>query len=148
MLFTLTGRDATFRNEVFVICLDADGTVGGVRPGQRAFLRRASLAGRIKLLFRAAEEAGARKVLDVPAGDRLLFGIVQDSTLQRLMTANPRNRPGLRPVAYFSGRRGNPGGETRARFTGRSVLQIRFEDLVDQDFNDVVLTVRQVRVGR
>src|SRR5262249_59522523 len=85
MLFTLNGRDATFRNEVFVICLDADGTVGGARPGQKNFLRRSSLAGRIKVLFRPSEEAGAKKVLDLPARDRPLFGIPHNSPLNRPM---------------------------------------------------------------
>ena len=87
------------------------------------------------------------------AGEQLLFYLVQNDTLEGLLRSNPENLLSRRPLLFFSSRDVNPDHLTHLLVRGSarpgSTVQLRWEDLShgDQDFNDVILSLRLTSLG-
>ena len=82
-------------------------------------------------------------------GDRLVFFIVQNSTLTALKNTNPNNLLSGSPLAFFSLNSLNPDAYDHvfAFADSDGTTEFGFEDLTfggDQDFEDVVFTVKGV----
>ena len=85
----------------------------------------------------------------LPGGSRVLFYLVPNGTLENLLRANPQNRMEGSPLLLLGVTEANPDRKPHVRLTpGRGgALRIGWEDVVgrgDQDFNDVVLSLRPV----
>jgi large repetitive protein len=132
-----------FRNEAGVFVLDADGKIDGVAPGQPGFLARA--LSRRRVLVRRNQRPGATNRLKLQGGQRLLFYLVQNGTLEAVVGANPDNLLAGRPILFLSSADVNPDRLPHLRIVraGKNV-KLLWEDLSrgDQDFNDVVLSLR------
>jgi hypothetical protein len=95
-----------FRNEVGVFVLDADGKIDGIAPGQPGFLARALT--RRRILVRRNQRPGATNRLRLQGGQRLLFYLVQNSTLEGILAGNASNLPSGRPILFLSSADVNP----------------------------------------
>jgi hypothetical protein len=151
--FTWTVRDARFNNELGVIRVDdADGSIGGIRPGDPSYLSAAAAAGRMKVVFHAGESAGISREIPLRGGERFLVYLVQDGSTAMVLGRNAEDRPGRSPRVFFAEPAANPDRFDHVRVGQRDGgLSLAWEDLLgggDQDFNDLVLTVLAVRMGR
>ena len=149
-------RGAGFNNEVVAFKVDdAIGSIGTLRPGEPGYL--AAALARSKVIFASGSDASAYDVTlsSLPVtgalhgGDRLVFFIVQDSTLAALKSANPNNLLSGAPLAFFSLNSLNPDAYDHvfAFSDSYGTTEFGFEDLTfggDQDFEDVVFTVKGV----
>src|SRR5262249_55300956 len=92
--FTWTVRDARFNDELGVIRVDdAEGSIGGVRPGDPRYLRTAAAAGRMRVVFRSGESAGISREIAFRGGERFLVYLVQDRSTAMLLARNAEDRP-------------------------------------------------------
>jgi uncharacterized repeat protein (TIGR01451 family) len=151
--FTWTVRDARFNNELGVIRVDdADGSIGGIRTGDRRYLRAAVSAGRMKVVFRSGESAGISREISLRGGERFLVYLVQDQSTAMVLKRNAEDRPGRSPRVFFADPAANPDRFEHVRASDRAGgLSLAWEDLLrggDRDFNDMVLTIRAIRLGR
>jgi hypothetical protein len=145
-------RISAFNNEVGVIFLDSSGRVNGLAPGAPGFLQQAFLAANHRVLFPKGRFPIIKRKLQVPAGAQLLFYLVQNNTTNTLRLSNPGNLLSLSPLAFFAKPKMNPDHFAHVRFRSlRSGGFLLFwEDAThggDQDFNDVIMTVRLVSLG-
>ena len=151
--FTWTFRDARFNNELGVIRVDdAAGSIGGIRPGDPRYLSTAAAAGRMKVVFRSGESAGIRREIHLRGGEQFIVYFVQDRSTAVALARNAANRPGRTPRIFFAEPAANPDRSEHVRVADRDgVLTLAWEDLLgggDRDFNDMVLTIRAIRLGR
>ena len=151
--FTWTVRDARFNNELGVIRVDdAEGSIGGIRPGDPRYLRTAAAADRMKVVFRSGESAGISREIALRGGERFLVYLVQDRSTGMALARNPEDRPGRSPHVFYADPAANPDRFDHLRAGGRDGrLLLAWEDLLgggDRDFNDMVLTIRAIRLGR
>jgi hypothetical protein len=149
----LRQRDARFNNELGVIRVDdADGSIGGIRPGDPRYLGAAAAAGRMQVVFRAGESAGIRREIALRGGERLLVYLVQDGSTAEVLARNAEDLPGRSPRVFFGDPAANPDRSDHVRAGDRDgSLSLAWEDLLgggDRDFNDMVLTIRAIRMGR
>ena len=145
--FTLTERRTWYRNEVGLFLVDdAQGRINGQQPGDRGYAA-AALARRV-VLFERGQEAGAVASLTLPGGSYFGTYLVQGSTADRLLARNPQNRPGRRPVAFFSVTAANPDlfGHVRQPAADRLAMEDQWRG-GDRDFNDAVLRLEFQAVG-
>ena len=143
---------AKYHSEAGVILLDADGSIGGLRPGDPGFLARAVHLGRRHILVPRGERPGVRRTLALHDGGRLLYYLVPDSTLATLLKVNPDNHPDGPLWAYFSEAAANPDQTVHLRVRhlgkGTQAQVLSWEDQWrggDRDFNDLVLSVRLLK---
>jgi uncharacterized repeat protein (TIGR01451 family) len=151
--FTWTLRDARFNNELGVIRVDdADGSIGGIRPGDPRYLRVAATAGRMKVVFRSGESAGISREIAFRGGDLFLVYLVQDGSTAMALARNAEDRLGRSPRVFYADPAANPDRFEHVRAGGRNGgLSLAWEDLLgggDRDFNDLVLTIRAIRLRR
>jgi uncharacterized repeat protein (TIGR01451 family) len=151
--FTWRLRDARFNNELGVIRVDdSDGSIGGIRPGDRRYLRAAAAAGRMRVVFHSGESAGISREIALRGGERFLVYLVQDRSTAMALARNAEDRPGRSPRVFYSDPAANPDRFAHVRAGGRDgSLSLAWEDVLgggDRDFNDMVLTIRAIRLGR
>jgi uncharacterized repeat protein (TIGR01451 family) len=151
--FTLTARDARFNNELGLIRVDdAEGSIGGIRPGDPRYLRTAAAAGRMRVVFRSGESAGISREIARQGGERFLVYLVQDRSTGMALARNPEDRPGRSPHVFYADPAANPDQFDHLKAGGHDGrLLLAWEDLLgggDRDFNDLVLTIRAIRLGR
>jgi uncharacterized repeat protein (TIGR01451 family) len=151
--FTWAVRDARLNNELGVIRVDdADGSIGDIRPGDSRYLSMAAAAGRITTVFRSGESAGISREFRLRGGERLLVYLVQDRSIAVALARNPEDRPGRSPRVFYADPAANPDRFDHARAGERDgVIWLAWEDLLgggDRDFNDMVLTIRAIRLER
>jgi Domain of unknown function (DUF4114)/PKD domain len=142
----LVSHEATHKNEIGFIILDADQRLNGLAPGQPGFVR-AALRNRGVLFRPGRGRTRAARALRVPAGARVLFYLIQDGSAGRLLARNPANRVGRGPLAFFSLPQANPDhfNHVRIKTLGGGRYRLAFEDLTgggDRDFNDAVIEVK------
>jgi hypothetical protein len=151
--FTWRLRDARSNNELGVIRVDdANGSIGGIRPGDPRYLRAAASSDRMKVVFRSGESAGISREIALRGSERFLVYLVQDGSTATVLARNAEDRPGRSPRVFFADPAGNPDRTDHVRAGRRDGgLSLAWEDLSgggDRDFNDMVLTVRAVRMGQ
>jgi hypothetical protein len=140
-------RLASYNNELAFFAVDTQsGAIGSLHPGDQGYL--AAAFGRATIVFPSGSNASSPDfVSDLAGGKILVFFIVQDSTLARLLSNNPTNDPSKSPLAFFSLDVLNP--DHTDHFIGyknmnANVTQFGFEDLTgggDMDYDDVVYNV-------
>jgi uncharacterized repeat protein (TIGR01451 family) len=150
--FTWRLRDALFNNELGVIRVDdSNGSIGGIRPGDPSYLRAAASAARIKVVFRSGESAGISRDITLRGGERFLVYLVQDRSTAMVLARNAENRAGRSPRVFYADPAANPDHFDHVRVGEREGgLSLAWEDLLgggDRDFNDMVLTIRAIRMG-
>jgi Domain of unknown function (DUF4114) len=149
-LFTLTGTDATFINEVGVfkvnddkggLDLDNDG-ITDLIPGDRDYTQAVLEQG--KVIFSALPKGGianATRILDFKGNDRLAFYLVQNSSTDEVLR-------GITPASrvFFGSTFGKGVQQLQIEQpTPSDPLTLKWEDGTnggDRDFNDVVLTMQ------
>ncbi len=122
-------------NEIGVLKVDDDqGSVGGLRPGAAGYVQ-AALA-RSRVMFSALpdtifERFSSTRVVEYNAGDRLMFFLVQNGTVDQVLRAG-----GGGPAVFFA----NNGNALEARSVAAGNFELRWEDgLGGVDFSDVVI---------
>jgi hypothetical protein len=149
--FRVLRRLADFHNELGLILLDAHGRVHGLDPTRPGFLEHALTSSHHRTLFRPNDGPGSRRILTLHGGDQLLFYLVQNTTTEAVLRANPRDLLAQQPLAFLSTPAGNPDGQSHARVRrqGRNAFVLSWEDLQmpasDRDFNDAVLAIGLLR---
>ncbi len=148
-------RHAAFRSEIGIIRVDgANGAIGGIKPGDRRYLRAAMAAGRWQTVFKSGQSAGARTQLTFRGGERFVVYLVQDGRTHSVLQRLRRRRPS--PLVFFMPRAANRDRLdhvriTKQRHAGKPVVfQLNWEDLAgngDRDFNDVVMAIRAAPAG-
>src|SRR5262249_41617375 len=99
--FTLIRREAHLLNELGLFVVDdASGRIGAHHPGDRG-CAAAALARRVKLFDRGQEQGATARVL-LHGGAFFGTYLIQDATAERFLSRNADERPGRRPVAFFS----------------------------------------------
>jgi uncharacterized repeat protein (TIGR01451 family) len=151
--FTWTVRDARFNNEFGIIRVDnSSGSIGGIRPGDPRYLRAAASAGRMKVVFHSGESAGIHREIALRGGERYLVYLVQNGSTAMVLARNAEDRPARSPRVFFADPAANPDRFDHVRAGSRNgTLSLAWEDLSgggDRDFNDMVLTIRAIRMGR
>jgi hypothetical protein len=146
-------RVESLRHELGVIRVDdAEGSIGGIRPGDPRYLSTAAAAGRITVVFHSGESAGISREIRLRGGDRFLVYLVQDGSTALALARNAEDRPGRSPRVFFADPAANPDHFAHVRAGGRNGrLSMAWEDLLgggDRDFNDLVLTICAIRMGR
>lgn len=145
--FSWTGREARYNNEIGVFVVEDDaGQVNGIAPGETGYAQAALTSSSRQTLFISGSAIGAWRDLSFRGGSRLGFYLLQDTTHQQWLAANPQNALNQGPLAFFSIDGVNPDAvdHVRSRALGRALWQFNWEDLTgggDRDFNDVVFTV-------
>jgi|GEM_PF-3266184 len=150
LLFTLTGVDARFINEVGLfkvnddkggLDLDNDGRTD-LLPGDRDYTQAVLEQG--KVIFSALPQGGvpdATRILDFQGNDRLAFYLVQNSSTDEVLR-------GITPASrvLFGSTFGKGAQQLQIEQPAPSdPLTLKWEDGTnggDRDFNDVVLTVQ------
>jgi hypothetical protein len=134
--FTLTQRQAWYRNEVGLFLVDdATGRIGRLRPGDRGYA--ASALKHRRVIFERGQDAGAVTSLELPASRYYGWYLIQDATARDFLARNPADRLGKLPLAFFSFAAANPDRFAHARQQAPGVLA--WEDMTrggDRDFND------------
>jgi hypothetical protein len=129
---------------------DADGSIGGIRPGDPRYLSAAASAGRMKVVFHSGESAGISREITLRGGERCLVYLVQDGSTAMVLARNAEDRPRRSPRVFFADAEANPDRFDHVRAGARDgSLSLAWEDLLgggDRDFNDMVLTIRAIRL--
>ncbi|MDB5857580.1 MAG: hypothetical protein JWQ76_1269, partial [Ramlibacter sp.] len=152
--FTLTQREAALKDEVgYFVVDDAQGRIGTLRPGDAGYAAAALSSSRSASVFSGSASQGSTQVRPMPAGQYLGFYLIQDSSVGNWRTRNSANQLSKTPLAFFSFAQANPDGfdHLHGGFDAQGALTLRWEDLTgggDQDFNDVVLTVRGLTAAK
>ncbi len=144
-------RDARFNDELGLIRVDgADGSIRGIRPGDPRYLSTAAAAGRMRVVFHSGESAGISRVISLRGGERFVVYLVQDRSTAAALAQNPEDRPGRRPRVFYADPAANPDRFDHVRVGERDGgLSLAWEDLLgggDRDYNDMVLTIRAIRL--
>jgi uncharacterized repeat protein (TIGR01451 family) len=150
--FTWTVRDARFNNELGIIRVDdPEGSIGRIRPGDPRYLRAAASAGRMKVVFHSGQSAGISREIALSGGERYLLYFVQNASTAMVLARNAENRPERSPRVFFADPAANPDRFDHVRTGSRNgTLSLAWEDRSgggDRDFNDMVLTIRAIRMG-
>jgi cyclophilin family peptidyl-prolyl cis-trans isomerase len=159
LAFTWTERKAAYDDEIGFFVANADGSVGGIRPGQSGYAKAALSSSSRHIVFANGSSAGAKIELNLKGGQVLVFYMIQNNTTASFLANNPSNanngnNNSSDPLAFFSIKSANPDGKKHAQIiadptTGK--VQYNWEDLAslgDSDFNDVVMTVRLATQSR
>jgi membrane-associated phospholipid phosphatase len=138
--FTLMRRSSRSRSEVGLFLVDdLRGRVHDLRPGDRGYAV-AALSRRM-ILFDRGQERGATKEIVLPAGSHFGAYLVKNNTSNRFLARNPTDRPGRRPLAFFSIPAANPDHYAHVlRRPSENILRI--EDQWgggDRDHNDALI---------
>ncbi len=154
LLFTLTGRETNFVNEIGVFVVNDDqGTIidpvtnNAIAPGQNGYLE-AAVSG-AKVIFSALSEEGFdnqdfTRQLSFGAGTRLGFYLVQDSTTDTVLADLAAGE--TPPNVFFGTLLGNANSLNYLQVSSLSANQfnLAWEDVSgggNQDFNDLGVTV-------
>jgi RHS repeat-associated protein len=135
--FALTAGKSAARDEVGAyVVQDAAGRVGGLLPSSRGYA--AAALRQALVLFSRGSRVRAAADMTLPAGTELAFYLVQGGTSAAGKAHNPRNRPGRRPLTFFSEDTANP--DHRPHLRGGAPFS--WEDGIgERDFRDIVFTV-------
>ena len=149
-----TARKAKYDDEIgYFIADSADGSIGGVAPGDPGYAQAALSSATRHVIFAKGQSAGANVTITAQGGQVIVFYMIQNNTTANFLANNPTdathgNNNGSAPLAFFSIEGANPDGKQHTQIiadptTGR--VEYNWEDLLslgDSDFNDVVMTVR------
>ncbi len=139
--FTVTSRNASFRNELgYFLVDDAIGTIDGVRPGQAGYAQKAFSSTTRQVIFGNRQRVGSVSSITLPSGSNVVFYIIQNSTSADLLQRNPNNLKNKTPLAFFSLQVANPDRYGHQQWQGFN--RFGFEDLYnggDKDFDDIVV---------
>ena len=106
----------------------------------------------MRVVFHSGETAGISREIAFRGGERFLVYLVQDRSTAMVLARNAEDRPGRSPRVFFADPAANPDRFDHVRAGGRAGgLSLAWEDLLgggDRDFNDMVLTIRAIRLGR
>jgi hypothetical protein len=142
LTITLVARQATYKNEFGLYFVDdASGRIGTLRPGDSGYARAA--IGRTKAVFTSTDKIGTKHIVNLPAGTFYGLYLVQNATRAEFLARNPLNRPGNKPLMFFSFTAANPDGFQHLRQP--SAMRFAFEDQTgggDRDFNDSIVEIR------
>ncbi len=142
LTITLVARQATYKNEFGLYFVDdASGRIGTLRPGDSGYARAA--IGRTKAVFTSTDKIGTKRIVNLPAGTFYGLYLVQNATRAEFLARNPLNRPGNKPLMFFSFAAANPDGFQHLRQPAE--MRFAFEDQTsggDRDFNDSVVEIR------
>ncbi len=152
LTFEVTSIEAAHRSELgYYIADDATGALNGLRPGDAGYF--AAAMARREIVFTPAAVAGTARTITAEGGEALVFYLVQDATSVELLAENPTNSLNNGPVAFFGLRAANPDGVAHLAMNADLVANqthYGWEDLIgggDQDYNDLVFSVRSVASG-
>jgi RHS repeat-associated protein len=139
--FTVTARNAAFRNELgYFLVDDAIGTIDGVRPGQAGYAQKALSSATRQVIFGNRQPVGSVSTITLPSGSNVMFYIIQNSTSADMLQRNPNNLKSKSPLAFFSLPTANPDRYGHQQWQGFN--RFGFEDLYnggDKDFDDIVV---------
>ncbi|MBI1917260.1 MAG: DUF4114 domain-containing protein, partial [Planctomycetes bacterium] len=139
--FTVTMRDAAFRNELGVVVVDdSSGRIGNLQPEDPGYAAAALAHPSRKVLFSGRPNAGDTKTVKLPARRHFIFYFVQNATANDFLARNPGNQLDKTPVVFFSIKRANPDGIRHMRENPANVFG--FEDIAgggDKDYNDIAV---------
>ena len=142
--FRYAGRSAHYRNELAIYPVDdSTGRIGNLKPGDRGYAAAALTSPGRQLIFTQKQGTGAVKEVTLPSGAEYGFILVQNSSLSRLLTHNPKVSAKLRPYAFFSFSSANVDHTGHVRRSSNGLYD--FEDQTgggDRDFNDLILRVK------
>jgi len=103
------------------------------------------------VVFHSGESAGISREIRLRGDERFIIYFVQDGSTALALARNAENRPGRTPRVFFADPAANPDRFGHVRTSGRDgTLSLAWEDLLgggDRDFNDMVLTIRPIRLG-
>ncbi len=154
---TLSLADATYANSFgYFVVDDPDGTVDGREPGTENYVEAAMR--RAVLMFDAETLSGGPNPgpdgrlrttarATIAGGTYIVLFLIQDSDLDELLSDNPTNDLGRRPLALMSLDAANPDGMSHLVGFGAGddrLVRFAFEDLTgggDADFNDAIFQV-------
>ncbi len=146
----LQGRSAAFVNEIGVVRVDSQNRINGVSPEDPGYLREAIEESQVvfsALTQRVIVDVNSTRQLDFFSGDRLLFFLVQDESID---TVRERLDSGAAdvPNVFFAIPEANDGDEQLQIDQDGDVFTLRWEDLPasdeesDNDFNDLIMTLQ------
>lgn len=152
LTFDWTSKNASYNNEFgFFIVNSADGSIGGVAPGQAGYAQAALSSSTKQVIFSKGQKAGATINVTLEGGQMIVFYLIQNNTTANFLSQNPndtisRNNNGSAPLAFFSLEAANPDSKRHAQIIADSStgdVQYNWEDLInlgDADFNDSVIS--------
>lgn len=139
--FTVTARNASFRNELgYFLVDDALGTIDGVRPSQAGYAQKAFSSTTRQVIFGNQQPVGSVSSITLPSGSNVVFYLIQNSTTEQYLKRNPNNLKNGSPLAFFSLQTANPDRYRHQHWYGFN--RFGFEDLYnggDKDFDDIVV---------
>ncbi|HUL98641.1 MAG TPA: Ig-like domain-containing protein [Mycobacterium sp.] len=150
--FDWTFRDAAYNNEVGIFRVDdASGRIGTLQPGDDGYASAALADGHAQVIFASGKGAGAKSDFTLEGGGLYAFYLIQNDTTAHFLASNPQNRLDHGPLAFFSTATANPDGydHMHATIQANGAVSLAWEDLTqggDQDFNDVVVAVTNLRL--
>jgi hypothetical protein len=138
--FTLSKRQASYRNEVGIFVVDdATGRIGSLEPGDHGYA--AAALARRQRLFSRNDRPGTNTHIDLKGGSFVGTYLIQNSSAERFLARNRQDRLGTSPLAFFSFSAANPDQFQHLRKPTANT--VAWEDLTfggDRDFNDAVVT--------
>ena len=104
-------RDAAYDNEFGIYKVDsADGAVNGILPNDPRYAAAAFAEGNYDVVFQSGEGAGAKKKMNLVAGQLYSFYLVVDNTTENFLAINPTNDGDSDPYVWFGYQAANPDG--------------------------------------
>jgi hypothetical protein len=149
--FMLESNDAAYVNEIGVFKVDADGAIGGIKPGEPGYLKAALESG--KVIFSSSGDikellgSNPTRVLDgFSSSDNLNFFLVQNNSVDNALKAIQSGE--VPPNVFFASSNANTNDDSynHLRTSGiQDGFQLSWEDFDkggDGDFNDLVMNVQ------
>jgi large repetitive protein len=157
--FDFTADDTALHSEFGIFRVDdASGRIGNLLPGDPGYAAAALSPERSTLIFAGGRGTGARKSVDVLAGQYFGTYLVEGGSSGYWRAKNPANATGAGTTAFFSVAAANPDNgldhvqaEWEIASTGTARLRMRWEDMLgggDRDFNDAVISVTGLQATR
>ncbi|ROZ61645.1 Ig-like domain-containing protein [Ramlibacter sp. WS9] len=157
--FDFTADDTALHSEFGIFRVDdATGRIGNLMPGNPGYAAAALSSQRSTLVFASGRSTGARKSVDVLAGQYFGTYLVKGGSSGHWRAKNPANDMGAGTVAFLSVAAANADSgfdHVKADWTvgntGTAALALAWEDTVgggDRDYNDAVINVTGLQATR
>jgi hypothetical protein len=146
LTFTWDSTETTYPNEVGFFVVDAaSGRVGDLAPStSNGYFRAALSSASRRIIFNRGDGPGTVTQFSVPGGTKLFQYVVQNSTTEQALAANPAGNQSSYPKVYFQSADANP--DTQEHFSVDTsvpgVTEVSIEYGADSPFDDLVYTIR------
>jgi VCBS repeat-containing protein len=157
--FDFTADETALHSEFGIFRVDdASGRIGNLMPGDPGYAAAALSPERSTLIFAGGRGTGARKSVDVLAGQYFGTFLVEGGSSGYWRAKNPANATGAGTAAFFSVAAANPDNgldhvqaDWEIGSTGAACLRMRWEDTLgggDRDFNDALISMTGLQATR